>query len=43
VTNHYNNSGKELKKVDKDVMRISGESMGIDPLLVEGTIEKTTE
>lgn len=43
VTNHYNNSGKELKKVDKDVMRISGESMGIDPLLVEATIEKTTE
>jgi DNA recombination protein RmuC len=43
VTNHYNNSGKELKKVDKDVMRISGESMGIDPLLVDGVIEKTTE
>ena len=43
VTNHYNNSGKELKKVDKDVMRISGESVGIDPLLVDGVIEKATE
>ncbi len=43
VTNHYNNSGKELKKVDKDVMRISGESVGIEPLLVDGVIEKATE
>jgi hypothetical protein len=24
VANHYNASSKELKKVDKDVMRISG-------------------
>lgn len=29
VVNHYNNSGKELKKVDKDVMRIAGEAPGI--------------
>ncbi|MBY0328558.1 DNA recombination protein RmuC, partial [Patescibacteria group bacterium] len=35
VVNHYSNSGKELKKVDKDVMRISGESAGIEPLLIE--------
>lgn len=41
--NHYNSSGKELKKVDKDVMRISGESAGIDPLLIEESIEKTNE
>jgi DNA recombination protein RmuC len=40
--NHYNNSGKELKKVDKDVMRISGESAGIDPLLIEENIDKPT-
>jgi DNA recombination protein RmuC len=39
VTNHYNNSGKEFKKIDKDVVRISGESAGIDPLLIEETIE----
>lgn len=40
VTNHYNNSGKELKKVDKDVVRISGESAGIEPLLIENNIEQ---
>ena len=39
LTNHYNNSGKEFKKIDKDVVRISGESAGIDPLLIEETIE----
>lgn len=33
--NHYNSAGKELKKVDKDVMRITGESNDIDPLLLE--------
>ena len=43
VANHYNNSGKELKKVDKDVMRISGEGAGIEPLLVESTIEKSLD
>ncbi len=43
VANHYNASGKELKKVDKDVMRISGESAGIDPLLIESTIEKSID
>ncbi len=30
VVNHYNNSGKELKKVDKDILRITGDSPGID-------------
>ncbi|HRH25142.1 MAG TPA: DNA recombination protein RmuC [Candidatus Paceibacterota bacterium] len=43
VANHYNNSGKELKKVDKDVMRISGESAGIEPILIEGAIEKAID
>lgn len=43
VANHYNNSGKELKKVDKDVMRISGESAGIDPILIESAIEKAID
>ncbi|MBP6858195.1 MAG: DNA recombination protein RmuC [Candidatus Pacebacteria bacterium] len=43
VVNHYTSSGKELRKVDKDVMRISGESAGIDPLSIEGSIEQTTE
>ena len=40
VVNHYSNSGKELKKVDKDVMRISGESAGIEPLLIDGAIDR---
>jgi DNA recombination protein RmuC len=35
TVNHYNTAGKELKKIDKDVMRISGTTMGIDPLLIE--------
>lgn len=43
VTNHYNNSGKELRKVDKDVMRISGETTGLDPLLIETGIERSID
>ncbi len=30
VVNHYNNSGKELKKVDKDILRITGESPALE-------------
>ena len=32
TVNHYNIAHKELKKIDKDVMRISGESAGIEAL-----------
>lgn len=35
VINHYNNSGKELKKVDKDILRITGESPGIESSTVD--------
>ncbi len=35
VVNHYNNSGKELKKVDKDVLRITGETPGIEVPMIE--------
>jgi DNA recombination protein RmuC len=35
TVNHYNASYKELKKVDKDVLRISGGAIGIEPVLVE--------
>ena len=35
VVNHYNNSGKELKKVDKDVLRITDESPGIEVELID--------
>ena len=35
VVNHYNTSGKELKKIDKDVLKISGSSPAINLLEVE--------
>jgi DNA recombination protein RmuC len=35
AVNHYTNSSKELKKVDKDVFRITGEANGIDPALID--------
>ncbi len=33
--NHYNTAYKELKKVDKDVLRITGEAMGIETALLD--------
>lgn len=35
VINHYQSSQKEFKKVDKDIMRITGESIDLDPILLE--------
>ncbi len=35
VVNHYNNSNKELKKVDKDILRITGQSPKIESLTVD--------
>ena len=35
VVNHYNNSGKELKKVDKDVLRITETAPGIDVAMID--------
>ncbi len=35
VVNHYNNSGKELRKVDKDVMRITGSSPALEVPLID--------
>jgi hypothetical protein len=35
TVNHYNNAYKELKKVDKDVLRITGEGVGIDSVLLD--------
>lgn len=35
VVNQYVSSSKELKKVDKDVMRITGTTAGLDPVLVD--------
>lgn len=33
--NHYNTAYKELKKVDKDVLRITGEGIGIEPAILD--------
>lgn len=33
--NHYNTAYKELKKIDKDVLRITGEGMDIEPTLLD--------
>jgi DNA recombination protein RmuC len=35
AVNHYNTAHKELKKVDKDVTRITGESIGVEPLSLD--------
>jgi DNA recombination protein RmuC len=43
VINHYNTASKELRKVDKDVLRITGASDGIEPILIEAGIERTSE
>ncbi|MCX6718896.1 MAG: DNA recombination protein RmuC [Candidatus Taylorbacteria bacterium] len=39
VVNHYNNSGKELKKVDKDILRITDKTPGIKAPMMELQIE----
>ncbi|MBI2055761.1 MAG: DNA recombination protein RmuC [Candidatus Sungbacteria bacterium] len=36
TVNAYNSAYKELGKIDKDVLRITGEKAGIEPALVEG-------
>lgn len=38
VVNHYNSSGKELKKIDKDVVKISATGGAVDPVLIEKPI-----
>jgi hypothetical protein len=35
TVNHYNRAHKELGKVDKDVLRITDRSVGIEPISVE--------
>jgi len=35
TVNHYNAAQKELGKIDKDVMKIAGEGIGLDPLVLE--------
>lgn len=38
TVNHYNNAHKELKKVDKDVIKIAGTSEVVDPAVLERPI-----
>lgn len=33
--NHYSASGREFKKIDKDILRITEKSMGFEPLVLE--------
>jgi DNA recombination protein RmuC len=40
VINHYNNSNKELKKVDKDVMRITGTAIDIETVAIDKPAEE---
>ena len=35
TVNHYNSGYKELGKVDKDVMRITGTKIGLEPLTLD--------
>jgi DNA recombination protein RmuC len=35
TVNHFNSAHKELKKVDKDIVKIAAESPGIEPLLLD--------
>jgi hypothetical protein len=35
VVNHFMTSNKEFKKIDKDVMRITGTSIGIETMALE--------
>ncbi len=35
TVNHYMASGKEFKKIDKDILRITGSSMEFEPLMIE--------
>ncbi len=35
TVNHYNNAHKELKKIDKDVVKIADVSPGVEPLMLD--------
>ena len=39
VINQYNSSSKELKKIDKDIIKITENSSGLDPILIEEGIK----
>ncbi len=35
VVSHFNSSSKEFKKIDKDVVRITGDNIGFEPSLLD--------
>lgn len=35
TVNHYNNAHKELKKIDKDVVKIADSAPGVEPLVID--------
>ncbi len=35
TVNSYNFAGKEFKKIDKDILKISGQSAGVEPVLID--------
>ena len=35
TVNMYNSASKELGKIDKDVLRITGEAAGIEPMAID--------
>lgn len=35
TVNHYNTAHKEFKKIDKDILKITGESQGVETLTIE--------
>ncbi len=43
TVNMYNNAYKELGKIDKDVLRISGEAMDIEPKVLEQPVTEDVE
>ena len=40
TVNHYNAAHKELKKVDKDILKIAGTSPAIEPLMLDRPAEE---
>lgn len=43
TVNMYNQSQKEFKKIDKDVLKISGKAVGVEPLNLESPEEESGE
>ncbi|HEX7368428.1 MAG TPA: DNA recombination protein RmuC, partial [Candidatus Saccharimonadales bacterium] len=39
TVNHFNNAHKELKKIDKDIVKIADTTPSVDPVLLERPAE----